>query len=82
MLRRITAVGSAVLLAFTLSTTPLDAADLGMPTKAPIYKAPLVEEEFCWACVIALLVAAGLGACLATCGCFKQCQECKTFPCT
>ncbi len=82
MFRRIMAVGSAGLLAFTIATTPLYAADLGMPMKAPIYKAPVAEEEFCWPCLVALLVAAGLGACLATCGCFKQCQECKTFPCT
>ena len=59
MLRRILAVGSAALLAFTVATTPLYAADLGMPTKAPVYKAaPEAVEEFCWPCVLALLAAA------------------------
>jgi hypothetical protein len=83
MLRRILAVGSAALLAFTITTTPLYAADLGMPTKAPVYKAaPEAVEEFCWPCLLALLAAAGLGVCLAECGCLKSCQECKTFPCT
>jgi hypothetical protein len=86
MFRRITAVGSAALLAFTLATTPLYAADLGMPTKAPVYKAPPAEvvEEFCWPCVLALLAAAGLGVCLAECGCLKSCHhcECVTQPCS
>jgi hypothetical protein len=81
MLRRIMAIGSAALLAFTVATTPLYAADLGMPTKAPIYKAPEAVEEFCWPCVLALLVAAGVGACEATCGCFRKCQECTSPPC-
>ena len=81
MLRGIMAVGSAALLAFTVATTPLYAADLGMPTKAPIYKAPEVVEEFCWPCVLALLAAIGLGVCLAECGCLKTCQSCSTFPC-
>jgi len=85
MFRRITAVGSAALLAFTLATTLLYAADLGMPTKAPVYKAPEVVEEFCWVCVLALLAAAGLGVCLAECGCLKSCgehHECVTQPCS
>jgi hypothetical protein len=84
MLRRITAIGSAALLAFTVATTPLYAADLGMPTKAPIYKAPEVVEEFCWPCVLALLAAAGLGVCFAECGCLKSCEtqrQCVTQPC-
>jgi hypothetical protein len=79
---RILVVAAAGLLAFTVSAPPVSAADLGMPTKAPIYKAPEVVEEFCWPCVLALLAAAGLGICLAECGCLKHCQECKTFPCT
>jgi hypothetical protein len=84
MFRRIMAIGSAVLLSFTLATTPLYAADLGMPTKAPVYKAPEVVEEFCWPCVLALLAAAGLGVCLAECGCLKSCHhcECVTQPCS
>ena len=82
MLRRILAVGSAALLAFTIATTPLYAADLGMPTKAPIYKAaPEAGEEFCWPCILALLAAAGLGVCLAECGCLKSCQSCTSPPC-
>jgi len=82
MFRRITAVGSAALLAFTLATTPLYAADLGMPMKAPIYKAPEAVEEFCWPCVLALLAAAGLGVCLAECGCLKSCNnQCVSPPC-
>jgi len=43
-MRRILAIGSAALLAFTVTTTPLSAADLGMPTKAPVVAAPVVEE--------------------------------------
>jgi len=46
-MRRILAVGSAALLAFTITTAPLSAADLGMPTKAPVVAAPVVEE-FAW----------------------------------
>ncbi len=81
MRRRIIAVGSAALLAFTVTTAPLYAADLGMPTKAPIYKAPVEVEEFCWPCVLALLAAIGLGVCLAECGCLKTCQVCTSPPC-
>src|SRR6516165_4046224 len=43
-MRRILAVGSAALLAFTITTAPLSAADLGMPTKAPVVAAPAVAE--------------------------------------
>jgi hypothetical protein len=83
MFRRILAVGSAALLAFTIATTPLYAADLGMPMKAPIYKAPVeAVEEFCWPCILALLAAAGLGVCLAECGCLKSCQSCTSPPCS
>ncbi len=80
MRRRIIAVGSAALLAFTVTTAPVSAADLGMPTKAPI--APVAVEEFCWPCVLALLAAIGLGVCLAECGCLKTCQVCASPPCT
>jgi hypothetical protein len=59
-MRRVLAVGSAALLAFTVTTTPLSAADLGMPTKAPIYKAPeAVPQEFDLL-PLALLLALGL----------------------
>ena len=57
-MRRVLAVGSAALLAFTVTTTPLSAADLGMPTKAPIYKAPEVQEFDLLP--LALLLALGL----------------------
>jgi hypothetical protein len=58
--RRILAVGSAALLAFTVTSSPLSAADLGMPTKAPIYKAPeAVPQEFDLL-PLALLLALGL----------------------
>ena len=66
MLRRIT----AALVAFSLATTPLYAADLGMPTKAP--PAPAVVEEICLPC---LLVLVGVGVCLAVCGCFRSCEQ-------
>jgi len=57
-MRRILAVGSAALLAFTVTTAPLSAADLGMPTKAPVVAAPVVEEV-AWL-PIAFLLALGL----------------------
>jgi hypothetical protein len=79
MLRRITAIGSAALLAFTVATTPLYAADLGMPTKAPV-AAPVVEE-FCLPCLLALLAAAALVVCSQECGCLKSCQSCTSPPC-
>jgi hypothetical protein len=59
-MRRILAVGSAALLAFTVTTAPLSAADLGMPTKAPVVAAPAVAE-FDWL-PLALLLALGLVA--------------------
>jgi hypothetical protein len=66
-MRRVLAIGSAALLAFTVTTAPLSAADLGMPTKAPIYKAPVVAEEDWLPLLVAFLVAAGIGACIALC---------------
>ena len=57
-MRRILAVGSAALLAFTITMAPLSAADLGMPTKAPVVAAPAVAE-FDWL-PIAFLLALGL----------------------
>jgi hypothetical protein len=80
MRRRIIAFGSAVLLALTVTTAPLSAADLGMPTKAPIM--PAAVEEFCWPCVLALLAAVGVGVCLAECGCLKSCPVCVSPPCS
>jgi hypothetical protein len=65
-MRRILAVGSAALLAFTVTTTPLSAADLGMPTKAPIYKAPeAAPAEFDWLPFLFLLAFVPLGLCIA-----------------
>jgi hypothetical protein len=54
-------------LAFTVTTTPLSAADLGMPTKAPIYKAPEAAPavaEFDWLPVVFFgLIALFVGLC-------------------
>lgn len=84
-MRRILTVGMAGLLAFTVTTTPLSAADLGMPTKAPIItKAPpMVEEVTYWPYLLIFLAAvgAGLGACFATCDCLGSCPSCSTNPC-
>jgi hypothetical protein len=76
-MRRILAVGSAALLAFTVTTTPLSAADLGMPTKAPIYKAPeAAPEVFDWWPLL-LLAAVGipLGLCIAEVICPQSCSK-------
>jgi hypothetical protein len=62
-MRRILAVGSAALLAFTVSTAPLSAADLGMPTKAPVVAAPAVAE-FEWLPLFFLL---GIGLVVGLC---------------
>ena len=62
-MRRILAVGSAALLAFTITTAPLSAADLGMPTKAPVVAAPVVEE-FAWLPLVLLgLLGLFVGLC-------------------
>jgi hypothetical protein len=88
MVRRILAVGSAALLAFTVATTPLSAADIGLPTKAPIYKAEpaVVEEVNYWPWLLAAaLVGTGLGICFAECGCLKSCggpPACSSPPCS
>jgi len=66
-MRRVLAIGSAALLAFTVSTATLSAADLGMPTKAPIYKAPVVAEEDWLPIAAAFLIATGIGLCIALC---------------
>ena len=71
-MRRILAVGSAALLAFTITTAPLSAADLGMPTKAPVVAAPAVAE-FDWL-PLAFLLALGLvvGLCAGEVICVTQ----------
>ena len=74
-MRRIVAIGSAALLAFTVTATPAPAADLGMPLKAPPIVAPPPEDML--PIVIAFLLAAGIGVCIAEC--FHQ--ECHSPPC-
>jgi len=64
-MRRILAIGSAALLAFTVTTTPLSAADLGMPLKAPPIVAPPPEDIA--PIVAGVLVATGIGLCIALC---------------
>ena len=62
-MRRILAVGSAALLAFTVTTAPLSAADLGMPTKAPVVAAPVVEEVAWLPLVLLGLLGLFVGLC-------------------
>jgi hypothetical protein len=62
---RILVVTAAGLLAFTVSTPPASAADLGMPTKAPVYKAPeAAPAEFDWWPLLFLLAFIPLGLCI------------------
>src|SRR5690348_7174893 len=65
-MRRVLAIGSAALLAFTVTTTPLSAADLGMPTKAPVYKAPEAAPEVFdwWPLLLLLAIGIPLGLCI------------------
>jgi hypothetical protein len=73
MRRRILAVGSAALLAFTVTTAPLSAADLGMPTKAvPITAAP---AEVDWLPILLGLLFAGIIA-----GCIADFCQTTTTP--
>ena len=65
-MRRIVAIGSAALLAFTVTTaTPAPAADLGMPLKAPPIVAPVGVDY--WPIFFAALIATGVGLCIALC---------------
>jgi hypothetical protein len=66
---RILVVTAAGLLAFTVSAPPVSAADLGMPTKAPIYKAPeAAPEQFdWWPLALLLLIGLGIGLCVEFC---------------
>jgi hypothetical protein len=64
-MRRILAIGSAALLAFTVTATRAPAADLGMPLKAPPIVAP-VEVDY-WPIFFAALIATGVGLCIALC---------------
>jgi hypothetical protein len=84
MLRRAIAVGSAALLAFTVTTARLSATDMGLPATMPTKAPPLVQpvEEFVWwpYAAGAVLIGAGLLACFEVCGCLKDCQ-CNSPPC-
>jgi hypothetical protein len=66
---RILAVGLAGLLALTVTAPPASAADLGMPTKAPVYKAPeAAPVEFDWLpLAVLLLIGLGVGLCVEFC---------------
>ena len=75
MRRRLFAVGLAGLLAFNATATPLFAADLGMPLKAPPIVAPPPEDVT--PILIAAAAAAAIGACIALC--FEQ--TCNSPPC-
>jgi hypothetical protein len=78
MRRQILAVGSAALLAFTVTTTPLSAADLGMPTKAPIYKAPVEAAPVVfdwWPLLLLAAVGIPLGLCIAEVICPQECTK-------
>jgi hypothetical protein len=66
-MRRLLAIGSAGLLAFTVIATPAPAADLGMPLKAaPITEAPPPAVDWL-PLALALLFAAAAGSCIALC---------------
>ena len=76
MRRRLIAVGLAGLLAFNATTTPVFAADLGMPTKAaPLVAAP-VETD-----VAVIAAAAAVAAAVALCIAFCEQQSCNSPPC-
>ncbi len=77
MRRGIIAVGMAGLLAFTVTATPVPAADLGMPVKAPPITEPVTEPVDYTGVVVAVLVATAIGACIALC---SQ-QSCNSPPC-
>ena len=66
-MRRGLAIGSAALLAFTITATPVPAADLGMPLKAvPITEA--APAAVYWLPVAAgVLIATGVALCIAFC---------------
>ena len=62
MRRGIIAIGMAGLLAFTVTATPVPAADLGMPLKAPPITEPVTEPADYTGVVVAVLVATAIGA--------------------
>jgi len=75
MRRRLIAIGLAGLLTFNAVPTPLFAADLGMPLKAPPIVAPPPEDIM--PIVIGFMVLAAIGTCIALC---PQ-QSCNSPPC-
>jgi len=76
MRRRLIAVGLAGLLAFNATATPLFAADLGMPLKAPPIVAPPPETD-----VAVIAAAAAVAAAVALCIAFCEQQSCNSPPC-
>ena len=75
MRRRLIAAGLAGLLTFNAVPTPLFAADLGMPLKAPPIVAPPPEDIM--PIVIGFMVLAAIGTCIALC----EQQSCNSPPC-
>ena len=75
MRRRLIAAGLAGLLTINAVPTPLFAADLGMPLKAPPIVAPPPEDIM--PIVIGFMVLAAIGTCIALC---PQ-QSCNSPPC-
>jgi len=75
MRRRLIAAGLAGLLTINAVPTPLFAADLGMPLKAPPIVAPPPEDVM--PIIIGFAVLAAIGTCIALC---PQ-QSCNSPPC-
>ena len=75
MRRRLIALGLAGLLTFNAVPTPLFAADLGMPLKAPPIVAPPPEDVM--PIIIGFAVLAAIGTCIALC----EQQSCNSPPC-
>jgi len=76
MRRRLIAAGLAGLLTFNAIPTPLFAADLGMPLKAPPIVAPPPETD-----VAVIAAAAAVAAAVALCIALCPQQECHSPPC-
>ena len=76
MRRRLITVGLAGLLAFNATATPLFAADLGMPLKAPPIVAPPPETD-----VAVIAAAAAVAAAVALCIALCEQQSCNSPPC-
>jgi len=77
MRRGLIAIGLAGLLAFNATTTtPIFAADLGMPLKAPPIVAPPPETD-----VAVIAAAAAVAAAVALCIALCEQQSCNSPPC-